>query len=215
MREASYRLRIQVHNLKPVKVAYAPESAYAGHLTSQRHAYGPSRAVLLDHELRTDHEALSRFGDAARRVLMADRERLFALGDNRAFLTLRDQRAARNRLRKNFATIEGTFIDLERRIASYDHAIDRTRIETPGVSLADVEGSLNHLRDRAASLHYELSQAYQVAEGHAQQPRTGGEPPLARRRLLRRGNTPPPPYPDPHPRAHPTSEPHRLIPEKK
>ncbi len=177
LREASYRLRTQVHNLTPVKVAYAPESAYAGHLTYEQHSNGPSRAVLLDHELRADHETLSRFADAARRVLAADRERMFALGDNRSFLTLRDQRSARNRMRKNFATIEGTFIDLERRIASYDHAIDRTRIETPGTSLADVEGSLNHLRDRAASLHYELSQSYQVAEGHAHQyPQPDGQP---------------------------------------
>lgn len=169
LRDASYRLRTLVHNLRPVKVALAAESSYAAHLTYEKHRYGPSRAVLLDDELRADHETLSNFANAARRVLAADRERMFALEDNRAYLTLRDQRRARNRMRTNFATVEGTFIDLEKRIASYDHAIDRTRIETPGAPLAAVEGSLNHLRDRAASLHYELSQLYQVAEGHGPQ----------------------------------------------
>jgi hypothetical protein len=79
---------------------------------------------------------------------------LSALLENSSFLSRGAKRHARNRMRSNFAYIEGTFTDLQRRIAAYDHALDRTRIETPGVSLAAAEGSLNHLRDRAAALHY-------------------------------------------------------------
>jgi hypothetical protein len=69
MRETGYRLRIQIHNLTPVKLAYAPESAYAGTLTYEQRSFGPARVTLFDQELRADHEALTRFGQAARRVL--------------------------------------------------------------------------------------------------------------------------------------------------
>jgi hypothetical protein len=167
MRDAAYRLRIQTHNLTPVKLAYAPESAYAGQLTYEQRTYGPARVTLFDQELRNDHDALTRFGAAARRVLVADRDRMNALLENDAFLSKGGKRHARNRMRSNFAFIEGTFIDLQRRIAAYQVAFDRTRVETPGVSLAAAEGALNHLRDRASALHYELSQAYQVNARHA------------------------------------------------
>lgn len=168
MRETAYRLRVQIGSLKPMKLSLSPETAYAERLTYEQHTYGPSRAALMEQELEADHQALSRFADAARRVLAADRQRMFALLSSQDYLSKADNRSARNRMRKNYAFIEGTFVDLDKRIAAYDHAIDRTRIETPGVSLASVEGSLNHLRDRAASLHYELSQSYEVAENYAQ-----------------------------------------------
>ena len=76
MRETAYRLRIQTHNLTPVKLAYAPESAYAGHLTHEKQGYGPSRVTQFEHELRADHEALTRFGDAARRGATLTRQLL-------------------------------------------------------------------------------------------------------------------------------------------
>jgi Na+/phosphate symporter len=99
-------------------------------------------------------------------------------------------------MRSNFSYIEGTFIDLQRRIAAYDHALDRTRIETPGVSLAAAEGSLNHLRDRAAALHYELSQSYQVNARHAHEYRPDGRvypyEKRLQRRIEKRYGTPPP-----------------------
>jgi hypothetical protein len=133
MRETAYRLRVQIGSLKPMKLSLSPETAYAERLTYEQHTYGPSRAALMEQELEADHQALSRFADAARRVLAADRQRMFALLSSQDYLSKADNRSARNRMRKNYAFIEGTFVDLDKRIAAYDHAIDRTRIETPGV----------------------------------------------------------------------------------
>lgn len=166
MRETAYRLRVQPHNLRPMKLAYAPEAAYAGHLTRNGYKYGPARLAGIDQQLEADHQSLTLFADAARRVVTADLERMRALVENDPYLRVADKRNARNRMRGNFAFIEGTFADLEKRISVYDYAIDRTRVETPGVSVFAVEGSLNHLRDRAASLRYELTQAYRYAEGN-------------------------------------------------
>lgn len=164
MHRTAYRLRVQIHNLRPVKLALASEAAYAAHLTRKDYRYGPSRVAEIDHELHADHQALTLFGAAASRVAAADRSRLQALLHNDAFLKGRDKRNARNRMRRNLAFIEGTFADLEKRIAAYDYAIDRTGIETPGVSTFAVEGSLSHLRDRATSLHYGLTQSYMLLE---------------------------------------------------
>lgn len=192
MRETGYRLRVQAHSLTPVKLAYAPESAYAGNLTRGRYRFGPGRIARIANDLQADHEALSRFGAAARRVLGADRARAQALVEGAPYLSAGDRRSARNRMRKNFAFIEGTFIDLEQRLDAYQYAIDRTRIETPGASPFAIEGSLNHLRDRAASLHYELSQSYEAAETHAHAYPPPGYVPGRRGRLL----APPPPPPN-------------------
>lgn len=198
LREASYRFRIQIHNLTPVKVAYRPENAYAGHLTAEKHSYGPSRVSLIDHELRSDHQALNVFADAARRVLYADQQRMHAILETQSYLTLGDRRQARRRMRENYAVIEGTFIDLEQRIAAYDQAIDKTRLETPNVSVAELEGGLNHLRDRIASLHYELQQSYQAGDNYAHRRRYDENP---FKRPLRRGRQADEPLPqsDPQP----------------
>ncbi len=168
MRASGYRLRVQAHTLTPVKFAYRAEAAYAANLTRQRYKFGPGRTARIADDLQADHAALSRFAVAARRVLAADRARAAALAEKNGFFSSGNKRNTRNRMRENFAFIEGTFIDLEQRLDAYQFAIDRTRLEAPGASPFAVEGSLNHLRDRAASLHYELSQAYQVARNHAQ-----------------------------------------------
>lgn len=166
LRETAYRLRVQPHNLIPLKLSYSPQTSYAGDLNRQQYKHGPARMAAIDGELRADHQSLTLFAAAARRVLAADQERMYALTQSREFLSRGDKRNARNRMRRNFAFIEGTFTDMARRISAYQYALDRTRIETPVASTGAVEGSLNHLRDRSASLQYELSQLYQVTESH-------------------------------------------------
>lgn len=158
MYKTAYRLRVQPHNLLPLKVAYSPQTSYAGNLNYKQHTYGPARMGNIDHELSADHQALNLFATAARQVLAADRERMYALLGNDDFLTRGDKRNGRNRVRRNCAFIAGTLTDLERRISAYQYAIDRAHIETPGRSPFAVEGSLNHLRDRGASLQYEMAE---------------------------------------------------------
>lgn len=166
LRKTAYHLRVQPHNLIPLKLSYSPQTSYAGSLSRQQYKYGPARMAAIDGELRADHQSLALFAAAARRVLAADQERMYALNQSREFLSRGDKINARNRMRRNFAYIEGTFADMDRRVAAYQYAIDRTRIETPVATPGAVEGSLNHLRDRSASLQYELSQLYRVTESH-------------------------------------------------
>lgn len=163
MRETAYRVRTEIHSFKPVGGKHYSDGNYADYLTRQGHVYGPSRMASIDHELHADHQALTLFGQAAERVLVADMERVRALHEEAPYLTGEDTRRARSRIRDNYAFVEGTFRDLRERIVAYEYAIDRTRIETPGVSTAAVMSSLNHLRDRAASLEYKLSQTVAMA----------------------------------------------------
>jgi len=164
MRESAYRLRVEIQDLTPIRFAPGREGAFANTLTMEQYNYGPSRIGLIEQQLNADHETLSIFAHAARRVTIADRDRMFALQTEQRYLTKGDARNARNRMRKNCAFIVGTFNDLDNRIRAYDYAISRTKIETPGYSVFGIEGTLNHLRDRAASLQYELTQVCQVAD---------------------------------------------------
>lgn len=164
MRQTAYRLRVEIQDLTPMRFAPGREGAFANTLTYEQHNYGPSRISLIENELRSDHETLSMFAGAARRVTIADRDRMYALQTEQRYLTPGDARNARNRMRKNCAYIVGTFNDLDNRIRAYDYAITRTKIETPGYSVFGVEGTLNHFRDRAASLQYELTQVCQLAD---------------------------------------------------
>ncbi|MEC9368567.1 MAG: hypothetical protein VX871_07725 [Pseudomonadota bacterium] len=163
MRETAFRLRTLAFRPRPIGISETTETSYADYLTSQGHTFGPSRMAKIDHDLHADHQSLTLFGQAARRVLEADRERLRTVHEIRPYLSFGDKQNARNRLQENHAFIQGTFLDLDRKIAAYQYAIDRARIETPGVTPVAVGGSLNHLRDRVASLHYELAQGYELA----------------------------------------------------
>lgn len=164
MRESAYRLRVEIQDFTPMQFASGREGSFANTLTYEQYNYGPSRIGYIEQQLNADHESLSIFAQAARRVTIADRDRMFALQTEQRYLTPKDARNARNRMRKNCAFIVGTFNDLDNRIRAYDYAITRTKVETPGYSVFGVEGTLNHLRDRAASLQYELTQVCQVAD---------------------------------------------------
>lgn len=163
MRETAFRLRTLAFKHKPIGIAHAPETSYANYLTTYGHIFGPSRMAKIDHDLHADHQSLTLFGQAARRVLDADRHRLGAMFEVDPYVSYLDRQNARSRMEENHAFIEGTFQDLESKVVAYKYAIDRARIETPGVTPAAVDASLNHLRDRMASLHYELAQAYELA----------------------------------------------------
>ncbi|MGD9868539.1 MAG: hypothetical protein AB7U38_11130 [Hyphomicrobiales bacterium] len=163
MRETAFRLRTLAFKPRPIGISETTETSYADYLTAQGHTFGPSRMAKIDHDLHSDHLSLTLFGQAARRVLEQDRHRLGSMHQVRPYVSFLDKQNARARMQENHAFVEGTFQDMERKVMSYQYAIDRTRIETPGVTPVSVEGSLSHLRDRLASLHYELAQAYELA----------------------------------------------------
>ena len=199
MYKTAYRLRVQPHNLLPLKAAYSPQTSYAGNLKYKKHTYGPARMGNIEQELSADHQALNLFAAAARQVLAADRERMYVLLGNDDFLTRGDKRNGRNRVRRNCAFIAGTLIDLDRRISAYQYAIDRAHIETPGRSPFAVENSLNHLRDRGASLQYEMAEicrGFDLKAGFRHRPPRWGKKHRAALRAHQR-TYPIPAYPPP------------------
>ena len=111
-----------------------------------------------------------------------------AVYENDPNLLVEDKRSSRERMRENFSFIESTFEDLGRRLKAYYYAIDEIRSTAPDAFTVELEGSLNHLRDRTASLEYELTRYFgvAVARGEYQPPR------FASRERLRLG--PPVPY---------------------
>lgn len=163
LRETAYRLRVQLSDHVPIGAASDPERDYAEHLTRLGYVHGPARLAKIEHEIRTDHEALSKFAHAARRVIGADAVRIGATRDGRTALTGADRHDARNRIGENYLVVRRTFADIRRRIRAYAYAIDRTRIETPVLGVDTAMAGLAHLRDRSASLEYELTQAHESA----------------------------------------------------
>ena len=157
MRDAAYRLRVHIHNLAPIGMDPFSATSYASNLRRADFHYGPSRMARIDNEIQADHEALVRFGYAARRVLVADRERSRALHELGPAYSNADRHRATTRMKENQAFIEGTFGSLALRLAAYRRAIDTTRIETPAVASDMVDANLVHLSDRITSLRYELA----------------------------------------------------------
>lgn len=162
LREIAFRLRAQIHNLRPMRWTRYSEVAYAEHLHGTGHTYGPSRLSLINEELDADKQTLNRFAEFGRRVFTADQRRMDAVIDDSPYYTRADKRNARSRVRQNCAFVKGTFEALAQRIEAYEYAIDRARIETPEISAAVVEESLDYLRDTVVALQTELVGACQT-----------------------------------------------------
>lgn len=163
MRETAYRLRNKVHAPLPANMIPYNESGYANHLTATARIYGPSRLATIDDEITGDQEALTRFGQSARLVLLADRRRLMALAKGSPSYSQGDFDNAVNRVEQNFAFMEGTFEDIDNRVVAIRIAVDRAKIETPAINAVSVESALNHLHERSLALRYEIAQYHQVS----------------------------------------------------
>lgn len=177
LRETAFRLRAQIHNLRPMRWTRYSEVAYAEHLHGTGHTYGPARLSLINEELEADKQTLNRFAEFARRVFTADQRRMDAVIDDSPYYSKADKRNARSRVRQNCAFIEGTFEALAQRIEAYEYAIDRARIETPEITAVVVEEGLARFRDRTVALQTELVGACMTLL------RPGGSPRRAARRL--------------------------------
>jgi len=180
MRKTAFRLRTEVREPLPAALIPYNEGGYANHLTATRRINGPSRMAAIDDQLNADHEALTRFAQAARKVLLADRRRLMALADGGPAYSRNDADNAVNRVEENYHFMEGTFGDLDNRVAAFRRAIDRSKLETPAADAGPVEGSLNHLYERSLALRYEVDQFHLASAQPMPPPPPGpaGAPPM-------------------------------------
>ena len=139
--------------------------------------YGASDPALplaaMHRELDTDHHLLTQFGVVARRVLITDSQRMESVLKYDPVLRVKEREAARARMQENFNFIESVFEGFGKRLEDYHYAIEDVRALDPNLVVVEVHGSLDHLRDRAASLKYELTHTYGafLARSESQFPR--------------------------------------------
>jgi hypothetical protein len=159
MREAGHRLSSPL--APPQHPAAGPGGGYGG---ARSHYYKvPNPLAKIDENLVIDHQVLTHFGQAARRVLITDSRRMQAVYDHDPDILIEDKRSARERMKENYAFIEQTFDDLGRRFQAYNYELDELKISEPDLVTVELDGSLKHLNDRAASLKYELTRYFGAA----------------------------------------------------
>lgn len=159
MREAGHRLSSPL--APPPHPAAGPSGGYGG---PRSHYYKlPNPLAAIEESLQLDHQALTHFGQAARRVLLTDSRRMQAVFDHDPVLLVEDKRSARKRMKENYTFIEQTFQDFGRRFQAYYYALDEIKISKPNLVTAELDGSLKHLRERTASLKYELTRYFGAA----------------------------------------------------
>lgn len=159
MREAGHRLSSPL--APPQTPAAGPSGGYGG---ARSHYYKrPNPLAGIEENLQIDHQVLTHFGQAARRVLITDSRRMQAIYDHDPNILVEDKRSARTRMKENYTFIEQTFGDLERRIRTYKYALDEIKISKPNLTTVEMDGSLNHLHDRTAALKYELTRYFGTA----------------------------------------------------
>lgn len=163
MREAGHRLSSPL-----IPAPYRARGAYG---TSGYGSYGATPASYqnshplsaIEAELKMDHQALTQFGNASRRVLITDSRRMQAVDEHDPSLLVNDKRSARERMKENLDFIKYTFENFDIRLRIFHSSINDARTSSPDVFTVELEGSLNHLRDRAASLKYELTHFFAAA----------------------------------------------------
>jgi len=160
MREAGHRLSSPLIPVRDGAVGPNGRSGY-GVRSGPNHNGHPLAAIEV--ELKMDHQALTLFGNASRRVLVTNGRHMRAVYENDPYLLVEDKRSAREHMRENLDFIESTFKDFGRRLRTFHYSIDEVRTNAPDVVTIELEGSLNHLRDRTASLKYELTHFFRAA----------------------------------------------------
>ena len=195
MREAGHRLSSPL--MPAQSPAAGPSGGYGG---ARSHYYNvPNPLARIEENLQIDHQALTHFGRAARRVLLTDSRRMQAVYDHDPNILIEDKRSARERMKENYVFIEQIFDDLGRRFQAYNYELDELKISKPEMVTVVMDGSLNHLRDRAASLKYELTRYFGKAVA-----RTGDyrPPRFASREMNKPNYRPPQPYPAPQSKSN-------------
>ncbi len=186
LREAGHRLGRPLGpnpqgEIRPSKISF--DAQMNGYGTGYRARNTESPLLLIDREIDSDHQALTQFGHYGHRVLVNDSQRLDTLMKRDRGLRAKERDQARARLQENFDYIQTVFEDFGRRLQAYHYAIEEVRVHEPEVVVVEVRGSLDHLRDRAGSIKYELEHFF-----HAAMARSDARPPMDERDLLSRGD---------------------------
>jgi hypothetical protein len=162
LREAGHRLARPLHTeTNPSNISYGAQNGGYGTGPWVYNSESPLLSVARD--IDADHHALTQFGHSAHRVLVSDSQRLDTLLKRDPGLRAKQRDGARARLQENFDYIESVFMDFGGRLRAYHYAIEDVRTHEPDMVVGEVRGSLDHLRDRAASIKYELTNYYRAA----------------------------------------------------
>lgn len=106
--------------------------------------------------LDRDHQMLTRFGEAARRVIDTYSQQMERILRYDPDLRYRKRDEARARLQENFGYIDTVFSAFGHKLQAYHYAIGELRYRDDTAYGSELEASLSHLRDRSAALEYEL-----------------------------------------------------------
>lgn len=162
LRESGHRLARSLHtNAVPSKTSY--DARMGGYGTGHWVQNSESPLLLLGRDIDSDHHALTQFGHSDHRVLVSDSQRLDTMLKRDRGLRARERDGARARLQENYDYIKTVFDDFGRRLRAYHYAIEDVRAHDPDAVVVEMRGSLDHLRDRAASIKYELDNFYRAA----------------------------------------------------
>lgn len=183
LRESGHRLARPLHtNAVPAKISY--DDKMGGYGTGHWVRNSENPLLLLGRDIDSDHHSLTQFGHSAHRVLVSDSQRLDTMLKRDRGLRAKERDGARARLQENYDYIKTVFDDFGRRLQAYHYAIEDVRAHEPDAVLIEMRGSLDHLRDRAASIKYELDNYYRatLARSDAHPARPERERPVRRDR---------------------------------
>lgn len=116
-------------------------ATYYRWLRSEQFASSHGRYVRLASDIAADEQQVQPFFDQAERVLRADRERLNDAHRLRN-LSPKELREVYGRIDENRRLMAWVWRALHYRYQSYDHALQRLRIETPSDQVLDVSRAL-------------------------------------------------------------------------
>ena len=122
-------------------------TAYAANLMSSRYRSANSRYSQLIEDIRNDVTRLPAFFEAAARVLDIDAKRRKALGHIREMSPFERDNAGK-RMAENAAIVAMVRGSLERRVGSYQFALERLVIVTPSPQAAEAERLLAQLKGK-------------------------------------------------------------------
>lgn len=156
---------------------------------------------LIARSLDRDHQVLTRFGEAARRVIRSYGQQMESILRYDPVLQARKRDEARARMQMNLDYIDTVFASFGHRLQAYHYAIASVRAYEHGRYASEMEASLAHLRDRTAQLDYELKHyaGAVMARGEYHEPRLALRSGRRHDRSWGHEAPPPrhPPYPDP------------------
>lgn len=157
LRDAAYYFNESLPVLALSKRSLLEGGTYADHLTAAGYRVGKAQLQTISAHLSADKHWFRRFAQAVRRIMNADAERQAQLRISSHVLSDNDRARVFSRIKENRLLTHTALRDLADRLASYDYAIERSRIEHPGVSVRDVERSIDGLRAMASNLRAEIA----------------------------------------------------------